>query len=113
MDTALQTFCMALGVSINWNKSVGFWVASERIRKKLLFWSKVKLSFASRVVVVNQVLLVSRWYIMSCWSFSKSCPGQLVQIMFGIICDFAMKSCKGKGFLVHNCSAVASGSRNC
>ena len=42
-----------------------------KIRKKLLFCSKVKLSFAGRVIVVNQVLLSSLLYIISCWSFSK------------------------------------------
>ena len=30
-----------------------------KIRKKLLFWSKAKLSFAGRVKVVNQIFLSS------------------------------------------------------
>ena len=124
MYTAMQTFCIASGAAINWNKSVGFWVSSDsttpqwsphpdfrwvpegtsvrylgcqvglnisseiqvaslllKIRKKLMFWSKAKLSFAGRVIVVNHVLLSSLWYIMSCWSFSRSCMGQLQRLI--------------------------------
>ena len=43
------------------------------LRKKLLLWSSAKLSFAGRIVVANQVLLASTWYVLSCWIFSKSC----------------------------------------
>ena len=46
-----------------------------------MFWSKAKLSFAGRVIVVNHVLLSSLWYIMSCWSFSRSCMGQLQRLI--------------------------------
>eukprot|EP00250_Pteridium_aquilinum_P015467 c22598_g1_i1 orf=254-919(-) len=45
------------------------------IRKKLLFWSSARLSLAGRVVVTNQVLLATMWYITSCWIFSSSCIG--------------------------------------
>ena len=42
------------------------------IRKKLLFWSNsAKLSFAGRIVVANQVILTTIWYIASRWIFSR------------------------------------------
>ncbi len=36
------------------------------IRRKLLYWSSKRLSWAGRIVVVNQVLLSSMWYVTSC-----------------------------------------------
>jgi hypothetical protein len=42
------------------------------LRRKLLFWSSAKLSFAGRIVVTNQVLLASVWYIASAWIFSRA-----------------------------------------
>ncbi|MCO5579514.1 hypothetical protein L7F22_033369 [Adiantum nelumboides] len=40
------------------------------IRRKLIHWSSAPLSLTGRVVVVNQVLLATMWYITSCWIFS-------------------------------------------
>ena len=51
------------------------------IKKKLLFWSSAKLSFAGRVVVVNHVILSTLWYIASCWIFSRACIGQLRRLI--------------------------------
>ena len=51
------------------------------IRKKLLFWSSARLSLAGRVVVTNQVLLATMWYITSCWIFSSSCIGQVQRLI--------------------------------
>ena len=51
------------------------------IKKKLLFWSSAKLSFAGRVVVANHVLLATIWYIASCWIFSRSCIGQIRRLI--------------------------------
>ena len=47
------------------------------IRRKLVFWSSARLSLAGRVVVANQVLLATMWYITSCWIFSRSCINQV------------------------------------
>lgn len=47
------------------------------IWKKLLFWSSAHLSFARRIVVANQVLLATMWYITSYWIFSSSCISQV------------------------------------
>ena len=47
------------------------------IRWKLLFWSSARLSLVGRVVVANQVLLATMWYITSYWMFSRSCIGQI------------------------------------
>ena len=43
-----------------------------RLRNKLVYWNKEKLSLAGRVVVANAVLLSSIWYIASTWLFSRS-----------------------------------------
>ena len=43
-----------------------------RLRNKLIYWNKEKLSLAGRVVVANSVLLSSIWYIASTWLFSRS-----------------------------------------
>ena len=40
------------------------------LRNKLFFWSLPKLSFAGRIIVANQVLLATTWYVLSCWIFS-------------------------------------------
>ena len=37
------------------------------ICKKLVHWSVSHLSLAGRVLIVNQVLLATAWYIASCW----------------------------------------------
>ena len=36
------------------------------IHRKLLYWSSKGLSFAGRIIVVNQVLLSTIWYVTSC-----------------------------------------------
>ena len=51
------------------------------IRKKLLFWSSARLSLAGRIVVTNQVLLATMWYITSCWIFSSSCISQVQRLI--------------------------------
>ena len=35
----------------------------ESIRRKLIFWSSAKLDLASRMIVVNQVLLATTWFV--------------------------------------------------
>ena len=43
-----------------------------RLRNKLIYWNKEKLSLAGRIVTVaNSVLLSSIWYIASTWLFSR------------------------------------------
>ena len=51
------------------------------IRKKLLHWSSARLSLAGRVVVANQVLLATMWYVTSCWIFSSSCISQVQRLI--------------------------------
>ena len=51
------------------------------IRRKILFWSSARLSLAGRVVVANQVLLATMWYITSCWVFSSSCISQIQRLI--------------------------------
>ena len=43
-----------------------------RLRNKLIYWNKEKLSLAGRIVVANSVLLSSIWYIASTWLFSRT-----------------------------------------
>ncbi len=51
------------------------------IRKKLMYWSTKQLSLAGRIVIVNQVLLSSMWYITSCWIFVKSAISQIQRLI--------------------------------
>ena len=60
-----------IGVDLSMENQVAPLLLS--LRQKLLLWSSAKLSFAGRVIVANQVLLASTWYVLSCWIFSKSC----------------------------------------
>lgn len=45
-----------------------FEAALKTLKRKLAYWSTTKLSPASRVLIANQVLLASLWFIASCWS---------------------------------------------
>ena len=38
-----------------------------KISKKLIQWSRSKLSFAGRVLIANQVLLATLWHSVSYW----------------------------------------------
>ena len=44
-----------------------------KLRRKLLLWDSVNLLFAGRVLVANQVLLATIWYIASTTLFGGSC----------------------------------------
>ena len=51
------------------------------IRKKLLYWNTAKLSLAGRVVVANQVLLASMWYILLAWLCLRSALSQVQRLI--------------------------------
>ena len=51
------------------------------IRRKFIYWSTKSLSFAGRVIVVNQVLLSTMWYVTSCWIFVKSAIGKIQRLI--------------------------------
>ena len=55
------------------------------MRKKLLYWSNRRLSLAGRLVVANQVLLSSMWYVTSCWIYVKSAIGQIQRLIRNFI----------------------------
>ncbi len=38
------------------------------LKSKLINWSHNQLSLAGRILVVNQVLLASMWYLAACWN---------------------------------------------
>ena len=42
-----------------------------RIKGQLAKWAAARLSLAGRMLVANQVILASIWYIVSCWNPSK------------------------------------------
>ena len=44
----------------------------QQVRTKLAAWSPRKLSLAARILVTNQVVLASIWYIASCADLDKS-----------------------------------------
>jgi len=45
-----------------------FQTTLQNLKKKLAYWSTIKLSLASRILIANQVLLASIWYLASCWA---------------------------------------------
>jgi hypothetical protein len=55
---------------------IGFWLPIDANFEKLMFnlkgkmitWGKCNLSLASRILVANQVLLSSMWYLAACWN---------------------------------------------
>ena len=51
------------------------------LRKKLIFWSSKNLSLVGRLVISNQVLLSSMWYILSSWLFSRSLLSKLQRLI--------------------------------
>jgi hypothetical protein len=67
--TMLHKFGAASGAKLNLTKSVAVWVLPV---EKDLSWGEAegsngrKLSLASRILVVNQVILASIWYLCSC-----------------------------------------------
>ncbi len=38
------------------------------LKSKLVSWSHNNLSLAGRILVANQVLLASLWYLVACWN---------------------------------------------
>ena len=55
------------------------------LRRKLLHWSSAQLSLAGRVVVANNVLLASIWFVASSCMFSRSCLEQLRRLIRNFI----------------------------
>ena len=51
------------------------------LRKKLIFWGSKNLSLAGRLVISNNVLLSSMWYILSSWLFSRSLLSKLQSLI--------------------------------
>ena len=52
-----------------------------KLRRKLLLWDSVNLSLAGRVLVANQVLLASIWYVASTTLFARSCILQVQRLI--------------------------------
>jgi len=107
----LETFCIASGAKVNWNKFVAIWVSRRErtwtwgqevglkwipegegvrylgvqvgfrlpieanfdkmmtaLKGKLINWSHSNLSLAGRILVANQVLMASMWYLAASWN---------------------------------------------
>ena len=77
--TAVRYLGCQVGLDLSMEQQVAPLLLS--IRRKLLFWSSAHLSLAGRVVVANQVLLATMWYITSCWIFSRSCINQVQRLI--------------------------------
>ena len=65
-----------------------------KLRRKLLLWDSVDLSFTSRVLVANQVLLATIWYIASTTLFARSCILQVQRLIRNYI--WGGKTCHNK-----------------
>ena len=52
-----------------------------KLRRKLLLWDSVNLSLAGRILVANQVLLATIWYVASTTLFARSCILQVQRLI--------------------------------
>ena len=69
-DKPIRYFLCQVGINLSSEDHVAPLLLA--IRNKLLYWNTTKLSLANRVVVANQVLLASMWYILLAWLCSRS-----------------------------------------
>ena len=53
----------------------------QSLRRKLCHWSSQHLSLAGWVLVANQVLLGSVWYIASCWMLHRGVMRQVRRLI--------------------------------
>jgi hypothetical protein len=60
-----------LPIEANFNKML------SALKGKLICWSHSNLSLAGRVLVTNQVLLASTWYLAACWNPNPSMCSQV------------------------------------
>ncbi len=60
-----------LPTEANFNKML------SALKEKLICWSHNNLSLAGRVLVANQVLLASTWYLAACWNPNPSMCSQV------------------------------------
>ena len=51
----------------------------------MFLWNLAKLSFASRIIVATQVLLATKWYVLSCLIFVKSYNLELRRLMRNLL----------------------------
>jgi len=47
------------------------------LKSKLIAWSHNHLSLAGRILVANQVLLASMWYLAACWNPNLQMSNQI------------------------------------
>ena len=59
-----------------------------------MLWDSVDISFAGRVLVANQVLLATIWYIASTMLFARSCTLQVQRLIHNYI--WGGKTCQNK-----------------
>lgn len=60
----------------------------EQVRNHIMIWSHQKLSLAGRLLVANQAILASIWYITSCANISSKLFKQakaLVRYYVGVV----------------------------
>jgi hypothetical protein len=63
----------------------------NKIREGIQRWTKHKLSSAGKVLIINQVILASIWYIVLCSAYS----GTAMKKISGLIRDYMW--CKKEG----------------
>ena len=69
--TIFRCLCCQVGLHVNMDVLVAPLLL--KLRRKLLLWDLVALSFGGHVLVANQVLLATIWYIASTLLFARSC----------------------------------------
>ncbi len=57
------------------------------LKSKLIAWSHNHLSLAGRILVANQVLLASMWYLVACWNPNLQMSSQIRGVIRNFIWD--------------------------
>jgi hypothetical protein len=68
IPTGQGTWYLGIQVGFRLPTKANFDALMVNLKAKLIGWSHSSLSLAGRVLVSNQVLLASLWYIASCWN---------------------------------------------
>jgi hypothetical protein len=76
-----------LGVQVGFHlpAEANFNMMLSALKGKLICWSHSNLSLAGRVLVANQVLLASTWYLVACWNPNPSMCSQACGVVRNFI----------------------------
>jgi len=84
-----------LPTEANFNKML------SALKGKLICWSHSNLSLTGRVLVANQVLLASTWYLVACWNPNPNMCSQVREVVRNFIWGRGSHAHRGQGEMGH------------